>query len=153
MLTERTAKMFEKILYPTDFSDVATKALEYIKKLKDSGAKEVIVLHVIDERGSDALYRLLGENEFQSYKKNRQEETENLLKGVAQELTEAGLKVTIRVETGIPVRAILRVENEEGSSVLVIGSHGVSNLQEILLGSVSEKVIRKSKNPVLVIKR
>ena len=145
--------MFAKILYPTDFSDVATKALEYIKKLKDSGAKEVIVLHVIDERGGDALYRLLGENEFQSYKKTRQEETENLLKGVAQELTKAGLKVRIRLEAGIPVREILRVEKEEGSSVVVIGSHGVSNLQEIFLGSVSEKVIRKSKNPVFVVKR
>jgi hypothetical protein len=42
--------MFEKILYPTDFSDVANKALEYVKKLKSSGAREVIVLHINDER-------------------------------------------------------------------------------------------------------
>jgi nucleotide-binding universal stress UspA family protein len=145
--------MFARILYPTDFSDIAAKALEYIKKLKDSGTQEVIVLHVIDERGSDSLFRLLGENDFQAYKKTRREETENLLKGVAQQLTQAGLKVRIRIEAGIPVREILRVENEEDISVIVIGSHGVSNLQEILLGSVSEKVVRKSKKPVLVIKR
>ncbi len=42
--------MFEKILYPTDFSDVSRKAVDYIKTLKDPGTKEVIVLHVIDER-------------------------------------------------------------------------------------------------------
>jgi len=41
-------KMFEKILYPTDFSDVSKKALDYIEQLKEAGTKEVIVLHVID---------------------------------------------------------------------------------------------------------
>ena len=54
--------------------------------------------------------------------------------------------------SGMSVREILRVEEEEGISVTVIGSHGRSNLKEIFLGSVSEKVIRKSKNPVFVIK-
>jgi len=51
------------------------------------------------------------------------------------------------------LREILRVEEEEGVSIIVIGSHGKTNIKEMLLGSVSEKVIRKSKNPVLVIKR
>jgi len=145
--------MFEKILYPTDFSDVAVKAMGYVKRLKASGAKEVIVLHVIDERGIDAVHRFLGESEFDKLKKNKIEETKSLLKGAEKKLTAAGFKVKLRVETGIPVREILRVEEEEKVSVIVIGSHGWSNLQEIFLGSVSEKVIRKSKNPVFVIKR
>ena len=145
--------MFEKILYPTDFSDVSVKALNYIKKLKGSAAKEVIVMHVIDERGVDSVHRFLGDDKFNKLKKDKIEETESLLKGVAQELTEAGLKVRLRAETGIPVREILRVEGEENVSVIVIGSHGWTNLQELFLGSVSEKVIRKSKNPVLVVKR
>ena len=55
--------------------------------------------------------------------------------------------------TGIPLREILRTEEEESVSVIVIGSHGRTNLEEIFLGSVSEKVIRKCKKPVLVIKR
>ncbi|MHC1584157.1 MAG: universal stress protein, partial [Methanosarcinales archaeon] len=42
--------MFTKILYPTDFSDCSKKALEYVKKLKEAGTREVIVFHVIDER-------------------------------------------------------------------------------------------------------
>jgi len=46
--------MFDRILYPTDFSDIALKVLTYIKKLKDSGAREVVVLHVIDTRGFDS---------------------------------------------------------------------------------------------------
>jgi len=145
--------MFEKILYPTDFSDVAEKALDYIKRLKDSGAREVVVLHVIDERPFEPLFRILGDEKFETLKKFREEETQKHLKSIAKELTEAGLKVTYRVETGIPVREILRVETEEAVSALVIGSHGLSNLREIFLGSVSEKVIRRCQAPVFVIKR
>jgi len=42
--------MFTRILYPTDFSDCSEKALEYVKKLKEAGTREVIVFHVIGER-------------------------------------------------------------------------------------------------------
>ena len=63
--------MFEKILYPTDFSDVAVKALEYVKRLKASGAKEVLVLHVNDERGNESVARILGESQFNQLNKNK----------------------------------------------------------------------------------
>jgi nucleotide-binding universal stress UspA family protein len=145
--------MFEKILYPTDFSGVAVKALEYVKRLKASGAKEVIVLHVNDERGNESVVRILGGSQFNKLNEKKMEETEKKLKHIEKELVDAGLKVKLRIETGMPVREILRVEDEENVSVTVIGSHGRSNLEEIFLGSVSEKVIRKSKQPVFVIKR
>jgi nucleotide-binding universal stress UspA family protein len=57
------------------------------------------------------------------------------------------------VKTGFPWREILEVEKKEAPSILVIGSHGRSNLGDVFLGSVSDRVIRKSKGPVMVIKR
>ena len=42
--------MFKKILFPTDFSDVAARALEFVKQLKDSGAEEVVLLNVLEEK-------------------------------------------------------------------------------------------------------
>jgi nucleotide-binding universal stress UspA family protein len=47
----------------------------------------------------------------------------------------------------------VRIEEEENISLTVIGSHGKSNVEEMLLGSVSEMVVRKAKGPVLVVKR
>ena len=44
--------MFKKILYPTDFSVEAGRALEFVKQLKNAGSEEVVMLHVIDRRGS-----------------------------------------------------------------------------------------------------
>jgi len=42
--------MFQKILYPTDFSDTSKKALEYLLRLREAGAREVVIVHVVDTR-------------------------------------------------------------------------------------------------------
>jgi nucleotide-binding universal stress UspA family protein len=72
---------------------------------------------------------------------------------VADELEKAGLKVKTIIRTGVPVLEILKAEEAENVSIIVIGSHGKSNLEEMFMGSVSEKVSRKCKRPVLIVKR
>jgi len=144
--------MFKKILYPTDFSDVSKKPLNYLKQLMDAGAKEVIVLHVIDERKIEAI-ALYGTSGSYVFIKKMEEEARKELIAIEGELKKCGFEANARIETGIPLREILRVEEEEKVSLIVIGSHGKTNIKEMLLGSVSEKVIRRAKNPVLVIKR
>jgi len=47
--------MFNKILYPTDFSNDSKRAVAYIKHLKEAGTREVIVLHVIDQKAIKAV--------------------------------------------------------------------------------------------------
>jgi len=142
--------MFETILYPTDFSDVSKKALGYCKKLKDAGTKKIVLLHVIElDSGTKSLPAKF------------REELERLLAEAARkemallesELKGSGFDVKSRIEMGSPLREILKVEEEENVSAIVIGSHGKSNVKEIVMGSVSENVVRKSKKPVLVIKR
>ena len=143
--------MFRKILYPTDFSDRSKKALTYLTQLKAAGTEEVVILHVVDTRNlhipeifSMLDLSLLGEKQAAAAAKEA--------KKIAGKLNDAGIKTTIRIEKGIPFQEILRVEKEESVSLVVIGSHGASNVEQMLLGSVSEKVIRKSKAPVLVVK-
>ena len=144
--------MFEKILFPTDFSDVATRALEFVKQLKDSGAKEVVVLNVIEEK-----YYYLSEEyptiDLETLDKNLKKEALKKLAAVANDLYEKGFKVKVITAKGGPANEIIRIEQEEQVSMIVLGSHGMSNIKEMLLGSVSEAVIRKSKQPVLVVKR
>lgn len=144
--------MFERILYPTDFSDVSKKALDYIKQLKEGGAKEVLILHVIDERGVEPVVRY-GPGSAVAVEKKMREDAMEEIRSIEEELEEHGFKAESRITAGIPLREILNVEKSEGTSVIVLGSHGKSNLAEMPLGSVSEKVIRQCKGPVLVIKR
>jgi nucleotide-binding universal stress UspA family protein len=144
--------MFKKILYPTDFSEVSKKAINYIKQLKDAGTEEVVVLHVLNEKGVEAMARYAS-GSFDELLQRVEKDAADEMKEIEADLTESGFKVKLRIEIGTPLTDILKVEEEEGVSAIVIGSHGKSNVKEMLLGSVSEKVIRKSKNPVLVIRR
>ena len=149
--------MFNKILFPTDFSDPSERALEYVKELKESGAKEIILLHVIDDKEIPVF---LGLDEGDAISGTQLEKTLGLIeenakngtRAIEADLKEKGFDVKVRIEKGTAFREILRVEEEEEVSVIVIGSHGKGPVKEILLGSVSDKVIRKCKKPIMVIK-
>ncbi len=144
--------MLKKILYPTDFSDVSKKALSYIKQLKDAGTEEVVILHVIDEKGIEAVSRYGAGGSATILGLINKEAMDEGIK-IEKKLRESGFKVKLKIETGVPLKEILKAEEEEQVSAIVIGSHGKTNLEQMFLGSVSEKVIRLSKSPVLIVKR
>ena len=104
--------MFEKILYPTDFSDVSKKALDYLAQLKDAGTKEIVVLHVIDEKGIDAISRY-GSGSAQTVIGRIEEEAREEGKKIEKKLGQSGLTVKVRIEVGVPLKEILKVEEEE----------------------------------------
>jgi len=146
--------MFEKILYPTDFSEVSKKAMDFIKQLKGAGTKEVVVFHVIDERILNKIqhHSDVGIN-LEEFEKKMEERAQEEISAIEVELKKSGFNVKTRIDKGVPFREILKAEQEEDISVIVIGSHGVSCIEEMFLGSCSEKVIRKSRKPVLVVRR
>ena len=145
--------MFEKILYPTDFSDVAKKAFQYVKQLKEADGKEVVILHVIDQSNLELLSTYSTIQDYLNIEKEIKEKASEEIEFLVNELKQLGFSVKTRIEKGLPFREVLRVAEEEKPSVIVVGSHGKSNLEEILIGSVSEKVVRKVRYPVLVVKR
>jgi len=146
--------MFKKILYPTDFSDVAAKAMDYIKQLKEAGSQEVVILHVINQRTIDGLMRhSISDSNIDKWRKMAKDVAQESLTEMSNELEDVGFKVKNIIKTGFPWSEILNLEEKEAPSIIVIGSHGRSNIGEIFLGSVSERVIRKCKSPVMVIKR
>jgi len=144
--------MFERILYPTDFSDVSMKAVNYVKQLKDAGTTEVIVLHVIDERFLIGTAHEVA-IDFEGLEIELRKVAEGKCEKILAEFREGGMDAKLRIEKGNPFQEILRAAKEEDVSLIVIGSHGRSNVEEMLLGSVSEAVIRKAVQPVLVVKR
>lgn len=143
--------MFKKILFPTDFSDVSQKAVKYIKQLKGAGAQEVIVLHVIDEKELLALSRV--PDQYLQITTLMEKEIAKELAVVEADMTAEGFSVKLKVKTGKPFTEIMMTATEEKVSIIVVGSHGKSNIGEMLMGSVSENVIRHAKVPLLVISR
>jgi len=143
--------MFKKILYPTDFSDVAHRALDFVMRLKDAGAREVVILHVIDKGNFDAIARY-ATKDILEIERNLEEKAMAEITPIEERLKKKGFKVKVIISREIPFMEILRVEEREKVSAIVIGSHGMSNIAEIFLGSVSEKIIRRAKTPVLVVR-
>jgi nucleotide-binding universal stress UspA family protein len=143
--------MFKKILFPTDFSDVSQKALKYIKQLKGAGAQEVIVLHVIDEQELLVLSRV--PDQYLQVTAQMEKEIAKDMAAVEADMTAEGFRVKLKVKKGKPFTEIMMTAAEEKVSIIVVGSHGRSNIREMLMGSVSENVIRHAKVPLLVISR
>jgi nucleotide-binding universal stress UspA family protein len=143
--------MFKKVLFPTDFSDVSRKALEYIKQLKGAGVQEVMVLHVIDEKELTVLSRI--PDQYSHITAHLEKDVAEVMAAIEADLAAGGLRVKLIVKTGQPFTEIMTTAADEKVSIIVLGSHGRSNIGEMLLGSVSENVIRHARVPVLVISR
>ncbi|MDY6935216.1 MAG: universal stress protein [Spirochaetota bacterium] len=150
--------MFKKVLYPTDFSANSEKVMPYVKELKNSGTDEIILLHIIDTRNEDFIKKgswasqTIQNELMKDYHNNMIKEAEKKIEPIKKEL-DASFKVKTIITSGIPFQKIIDTAEEENVSVIAMGSHGISNIAEMVLGSVTELVFRKTCKPILVIKR
>lgn len=139
-LASFSAQLFRKILFPTDFSFSSERALEFVRALKGAGTEEVVITHVVDDRYL-----------FPYRAKEARRESGVRLEVIKKELQERGMKAKVQIPLGAPLVEILRLSEEEDVSLIVVGSHGKGFVREMVLGSVSENIIRQAKRPVLVV--
>ncbi len=132
------------ILFPTDFSDNAERAFSYVRRIVESGAKFVTLLHVQDR---EKIERHLKDKleMFNEIDRNR-------LQRLKEELMHLGAReVRIEIPYGNPKKEIVDRANRPDISLVVMGSQGRGYLEEIFLGSVSHEVARRSKAPLLLV--
>ncbi len=141
--------MFRKILFPTDFSKFAIDVFKNIPKLKNMGVGEIILMHVID------IAKILGignDFDFCSWIKCEERKKLGNLSRLAELLQKHGFNAKYTLSVGDPATEIVNIATKENTSVILIGCRGKSITKDILIGSVCEGVIRKSKTSVLVVK-
>lgn len=136
--------LFERVLHPTDFSECAVAAFRVVKQLRAAGTREVILVHVQDER----VMKKRSPEQLAAFDQHDLRRLEALSKS----LRLYGLAVQTHLMHGKPHREILRLEDELGVCLIVIGARGVSAVRELLIGSTFENVIRHSRMPVLVVR-
>jgi nucleotide-binding universal stress UspA family protein len=137
--------MFDRALFPTDFSDYANSVLACLPDLKPAGLRDVVLLHVI--RGSDVPMPEAVNRESLERVRWGAEEHLNIAR---MALEGQGLRVRTRIEYGSPAAQIVQVAQEELASLIVIGAQGWTAAQELLLGSVTYEVLRQATVPVLI---
>ena len=78
---------------------------------------------------------------------------EDTLEARCGQLRQSGIKARWRLEVGVPFEEIVKAAHEEGADMIVMGTHGRSGLNRLLLGSVAERVVRLALCPVLTVRQ
>jgi nucleotide-binding universal stress UspA family protein len=132
------------ILYPSDLSSRSGEAFPLACSLgRDMGAR-VVVLHVVEAPASHG--EIVARRQDDGFEKP-------LLKRLHEiHAPEQNVRVEHRLEEGDDVKTILRVADEIGAGLIIMGTHGRTGLSRVLMGSVAEQVVRQARCPVLTLK-
>ncbi len=151
--------MYSKIVYPTDFSKNAEKAYEYVKKLKEAGTKEVVIVHIIEERKVNQYWEIQEQIELSPAGVAKEHAVKKILEKVygklqqkEAELRELGFKASILVEEGVASKQICIAAEQVDASLIVLGYTGESTLRGYFMGSTVRHVVELSPVSVLVVK-
>ncbi|ELY45981.1 universal stress protein [Natronorubrum tibetense] len=136
------------VLVPTDGSEPARAALEHATTAFPDAS--VTLLHVIDP--ALTMYRGEMSYDYQRLIKLETERAETFLDAAQEFADEHGVSVTTEILLGTPARSIVTFATENDVDQIVLGSHGRSGVSRVLLGSVAEKVVRRSPVPVTVVR-
>jgi nucleotide-binding universal stress UspA family protein len=135
------------ILFPTDFSDCSRQAFDLACTMAREHDARLLVLHVQNGPGPLVVDR-------EVFTRLRPVEHQEWLWKVLRQLRMPpgeGQVEHLLVE-GEPARQILSIAASRGCDLIVMGTHGRSGLERLLLGSVSEQVLRKARCPVIMVK-
>ncbi|MBR9997658.1 MAG: universal stress protein, partial [Cyclobacteriaceae bacterium] len=152
----------KKILVPTDFSEQANFALDFAYQIARKSDAEIYLLNVIDYPGLSTAWsggmNVIGgaeppfDNLDESFITNLIDKSKEEMKTMVNKLNKDDVTIHEIVEIGNPYFVITeKIENEK-INLVIMGTKGVSGLEEVLIGSNTEKVVRHSKCPVITIK-
>ena len=148
-------KPIKKMLVAIDGSETATKALDYALNLAEMCEAEVQIVSVVPSVES-IMPRFIRTAPRKSYTMFI-EEVENRMKTILTEALEVAKsksikKISIRLLKGRPADKIVQTAQEEGFDLIVLGSRGLSGIEEWVLGSVSDRVADRAVCSVLIVK-
>ena len=145
-----------RILVPTDFSEQAEYAFEVAVSIARRTGAAIKLLHVVDMPRS-ASFSATGDvtyhdNMEQLYIVRLLETTKQSMANLLNKVNHSGVEVVQEVDVASVVGKIKHVVEDDKVDLIVMGSKGSSGLDEFLIGSNTEKVVRIANCPVLTIK-
>ena len=138
-------EVLRHVLFPTDFSEISSRALGYVERLAAKGLSQVTLLNALDVPEGESAYP-------PGYQEIAEGAARDLLEQWKQRLLNAGVSVVHdRFDPGHPLPAILQVLESQDISLIVMGTQGKGFIKEIFLGSVAHNISRLATCPVLLI--
>lgn len=155
--------IIKNILYATDLSKNSAFAFRYAMALADSLDAKITILYVLpmfDSAMEVPIITQMGEDQYYKLREEKSKETIEKIKERLHEFTKRELKDTkshkervfsILVHEGDAVDEILKTADKLKSDIIIMGAHGKGILSHTFLGTVPDKVLRRSRTPVLVV--
>jgi nucleotide-binding universal stress UspA family protein len=142
-------RQLKKVLCPTDFSETARVAARYAVSLAQSQHAEIELLHVHHV----PLHRadVHAPQRVEELPHALQHELKQRLAQLKDELATPGVTIRTDLAVGVPHEAINASAERLGVDLIVLGSHGHSRVARLLLGSVTDRVLRTATRPVLTV--
>ncbi|MCC6215990.1 MAG: universal stress protein [Polyangiaceae bacterium] len=148
-------KQIESILVATDFSECSQLALRAACELGSKLGATVDVVHVWEMPAfvaPDLVVASAG-TDTETLLAHTRARADLAIGNLLKEAEGAGLKLHHgRAEQGDPSETVVRLAEEGGYGLVVVGTHGRTGLARLFLGSVAEKIVRASRTPVLIIR-
>jgi nucleotide-binding universal stress UspA family protein len=140
--------LIRTILHPTDYSETSQHAFAWAVQLAQQHKAHLLILHVVNSLDPERISYGEAKTKPQpeSYQAQLREELRRLTPSDPHVSTEHLLA------EGEPAAEILRVAREYHCDLIVLGTHGRTGLDRLLLGSVAEQVIRRAACPVLTVR-
>ena len=139
------------ILVPIDFSVHSKKALKYAVPLAEKFGASLHLVYVVEPTIYPADLGF-GQVVLPGVEEELREKGEGELQALMGREIGKRLKATSAVRTGNPHQEILREADEKGVDLIVVATHGHSGVEHMLFGSTADRVVRRSKVPVLIIR-
>ncbi|MCH7400571.1 universal stress protein [Belliella kenyensis] len=144
------------ILVPFDFSEQAANAFEFAKGLAKKKAAHLKLLHVLETPTMTSMNTMgtidAGPEIDQIYVLELVEKRKQQLADIEAKTNAEGYKFSTKLIFGNPYAGITKEVVDFDANLIVMGSKGSSGIEELLIGSNTEKVVRNAKCPVITIK-
>ncbi|MFO7791768.1 MAG: universal stress protein [Candidatus Saliniplasma sp.] len=138
--------MYEKVVIPTDGSDIAKKGVKEGLQMAQCLGVKAIAVYVLDTSEYQGLHHSSIKN---SAKHGLKESGKKALQEVKEMAKKIGIELETRIEEGKPYKEINRIANDK--DIIFISSHGLSGFTQFFLGSTTERVLKHSNATVAVV--
>lgn len=141
----------KKIISPTDFSELSDMGLKAAIELAEHFSAELLVVHVVAPLSAAATSAAPAAHYLPEVMESIRNNAETSLNEMMEKKVPDTLRSNSILLEGSPPDEIAEYAKEIEADLIVIATHGQSGWRRFMFGSVTEKVMRLSKSPVLII--
>ena len=146
-----TVDTIEHILVPVDFSDHSRNALAHARDVAATFGARLQLLHVVEDVVHPIFYTATGKTSLFDLRPNLKSRSEEELERLFEDTPGPDVDHEVHCVDGHAAGEIVRFASEQNTNLIIMATHGLSELSQVLIGSVTQRVVRRAPCPVFTV--